>query len=64
MIDAGLSSDIAEKKINDIMETGASTVVTSCQQCVRTITNYVRRNKIPLEVLDLSQLVEKMLIKT
>jgi len=61
MIDAGLSSDIAEKKIKDIVETGASTVLTSCQQCVRAMNTYVRRNKIPLEVLDLSQLVEKVL---
>jgi len=37
-------------------------VVTSCQQCVRTMTSYVRRNRIQLEVLDIVQLVRKALI--
>jgi heterodisulfide reductase subunit D len=61
MIDAKLSTEIAKRKIEEVMNTGAQTVVTSCQQCVRTMMTYVRRNKIPIEVLDITQLVHRAL---
>ena len=63
MIDAKLSAEIAKRKIEEILSTGADAVVTSCQQCVRTMTTYVKRNKIPLEVLDITQLVERALVR-
>ena len=63
MIDAKLSAKIAGRKIEEVMATGAQAVVTSCQQCVRTMTTYVRRNKISLEVLDITQLVHRALRK-
>ena len=61
MIDAGLSKEIARKKIEEVMQTGAQAVVTACQQCVRTMATYVRRNKVPVEVLDITQLVRRAL---
>jgi heterodisulfide reductase subunit D len=61
MIDATLSSEIAKRKIDEVLATGADAVVTSCQQCVRTMTTYVRRNKISLEVLDITQLIHRAL---
>ena len=61
MIDAKLSSEIAKRKIEEVMQTGAQAVVTSCQQCVRTMTTYVRRNKIKLQVMDITMLVHKAL---
>ncbi|MGD8385656.1 MAG: (Fe-S)-binding protein [Desulfobacteraceae bacterium] len=63
MIDAELSKEIAREKIEEVLATGAQAVVTSCQQCVRTMLTYVRRNKIPLEVLDITQLVHRALRK-
>ena len=63
MIDATLSAKIAGEKIEEVLATGAQAVVTSCQQCVRTRTTYVRRNKISLEVLDITQLVHRALRK-
>lgn len=63
MIDAELSSKIAKQKIDETMTTGAEAVITSCQQCVRTMSAYVRRNKIPLEVMDITQLIQRALIK-
>ena len=59
MIDASLSGDIAGDKIREVLETGADAVITACQQCVRTMTTYVRRNKINVDVLDIVQLVHK-----
>ena len=61
MIDAKLASEIAKQKIDEALDTGAQAVVTSCQQCVRTMLTYVRRNKISLEVLDIVQLVHRAL---
>ncbi len=61
MVDAKLSAQIAKRKIEEILSTGADAIITSCQQCVRTMMTYVRRNKISLEVLDITQLVRRAL---
>ena len=61
MVDAKLSGEISKRKIEEILTTGAQAVITSCQQCVRTMTTYVRRNKVDLQVLDVTQLVQKAL---
>lgn len=63
MIDTNLAAEIAKRKIDEVLETGAQAVVTSCQQCVRTMTTYVKRNKVSLEVLDITQLVHRALDK-
>jgi heterodisulfide reductase subunit D len=63
MIDAALSGEIAKRKIEEVLSTGAQAVVTSCQQCLRTMMTYVRRNKVPLEVLDITQLVQQAIKK-
>lgn len=59
MVDAKLSGEIAGAKIEEVRNTGADAVITACQQCVRTMNTFVRRNKIQLEVLDIVQLVQK-----
>ncbi|MEE8397514.1 MAG: (Fe-S)-binding protein [Desulfobacterales bacterium] len=61
MIDADLMANIAEKKVDDIIATGAEAVVTACQQCVRTMTGHVRKNKLPIEVMDITALVHRAL---
>jgi heterodisulfide reductase subunit D len=63
MIDAGLSGEIAKAKIDEVLATGADTVITACQQCVRTMATYARRNKIKLDVMDIVQLVQRALKK-
>lgn len=62
MIDPELSAKIAGDKIAQARATGAQTIVTSCQQCVRTMATFVRRNNIDLAVLDLSQLVRRAMV--
>lgn len=61
MVDAKLAAGIAGQKIDEVISTGAQAVVTSCQQCVRTLTTYVRRNKIAIEVMDITELVYRAL---
>jgi heterodisulfide reductase subunit D len=57
--DSNLSGSVAQKKIEEIRRTGVKTVVTSCQQCVRTIKSQARRQKVDLDVLDITELVTK-----
>jgi len=61
MVDAQLAAEIAKRKVEEALATGAQAIVTSCQQCVRTMLTYVRRNRIPLEVMDIIQLVRRAL---
>jgi heterodisulfide reductase subunit D len=61
MVDPDLAAKIAKAKVDEVLATGARAVVTSCQQCVRTMTSYAKRNKVQLEVLDIVQLVRKAL---
>ncbi|MBT6341651.1 MAG: (Fe-S)-binding protein [Desulfobacula sp.] len=63
MIDTHLSRQIAETKINEVLATGADAVVTACQQCLRTILSYARRNKIKIEVLDIVELIHRSVKK-
>jgi len=57
MVDPDLSGKVAQMKIEEILNTGADMVVTSCQQCVRTIATRARRQKVDLVVKDLTDLV-------
>jgi len=57
MIDPALSAAIAQRKIEEIQRTGAEEVVTSCQQCIRTISGYARKHKIKLKVRDITEVV-------
>lgn len=59
MIDAQLSTEIASDKVADAMGTGAEAIVTSCQQCVRTMLTYAKRNKKPIKVMDITMLVHE-----
>jgi heterodisulfide reductase subunit D len=61
MIDKELNAAISSRKIEQVLATGAQAVVSSCQQCLRTMATYTRRNKLPLEVLDITQLVRRHL---
>ena len=61
MIDASLSANIAGNKMKEVQATGAQAVVTACQQCVRTMTTYAKRNKVPVDVMDIVQLINKAL---
>jgi heterodisulfide reductase subunit D len=57
MIDPELSAAIAERKIQEIQDTAAEVVVTSCQQCIRTISGYARKKEIDLKVMDITEVV-------
>jgi heterodisulfide reductase subunit D len=57
MVDPELSAAIAKRKIEEIERTGAEVVVTSCQQCIRTISGYARKHDINLKVMDITEVI-------
>jgi heterodisulfide reductase subunit D len=59
MVDPELSAALAQEKIKQIQATGAEAVITSCQQCVRTIMTTSRRKKIPMTAMDITEFVLK-----
>jgi len=61
MIDAELSANIAANKMKAVTATGAQAVVSACQQCVRTMTTFAKRNKVPVAVMDITQLLHQAL---
>jgi len=59
MVDPELSAALAQEKINQIQATGTDTVITACQQCVRTILTTARRKEIPISAMDITEFVLK-----
>jgi heterodisulfide reductase subunit D len=57
MVNPDLSARVAQMKLDEIRDTGADMVVSSCQQCLRTITTRARRQKVDLVVKDLTDMV-------
>ena len=57
MVDPELSGKVAQMKVEEVLKTGADMVVSSCQQCLRTIFTRARRQKIDLVVKDLTEIV-------
>jgi len=62
MVNPELSAKVAQMKLDEIADTGADMVVSSCQQCLRTIATRARRQKINLVVKDLTELVAEAMV--
>jgi heterodisulfide reductase subunit D len=62
MVDPELSAKVAQMKLDEVISTGAEMVVSSCQQCLRTMATRARRQKMDLKVKDLTELVAEALI--
>jgi len=57
MVNPELSAKVAQRKLQEIADTKADMVVSSCQQCLRTIATRARRDKVDLVVKDLTELI-------
>jgi len=62
MVNPELSARVARMKLDEISKTGADIVVSSCQQCLRTMATRARRQKSGLMVKDLTELVAEAMI--
>ena len=61
-IDPTLSEAIAARRIAQALDTGAKYLVSACQQCKRTLTGAVRREKARLRVMDITELVARVIL--
>ena len=57
MVDPDLAAAVADRKMAEIEATGAEAVVTSCQQCYRTMATRMRRRNLDLKVFDLTDII-------
>lgn len=58
MSDKNMAEAITRLKLDMIKQTGATTVVTSCQQCKRNISSAARKAKIRIQVQELTEFVK------
>jgi Fe-S oxidoreductase len=58
-----LSLRIAKRKVEEALQSGAETLVTACPSCIRSITMAKNAGKIPLNVLDITQIAWKAMVK-
>lgn len=56
-VNVKLSDSIAKIKAHEIIKTGADIIVTSCQQCVRTIQQALKKENSKIKAMDLTELV-------
>jgi len=61
MVDSDLVSAIAARKIQMALDTGAEIIVTACPQCKRTLMNAARQEKARMWVLDIVELVARIM---
>jgi Fe-S oxidoreductase len=55
--DAELTAAVGHRRIRQAQETGAKVVVSACQQCVRTLAEAARRDRIRVRVMDITEVV-------
>lgn len=55
--DGKLADAIAGRRIREAADTGATIVVSACQQCEQMLEKAARNEKLPLEVMDIAELV-------
>ncbi|MBN2099426.1 MAG: FAD-binding oxidoreductase [Dehalococcoidia bacterium] len=58
-----LSLEIARRKVEEIMSTGAKTAITACPACIRAMSIAKTATKAPVEIIDITQLVWKAMGK-
>jgi len=56
-VDADTAAKIARLRAEEIKATGATIIVSACQQCEQMLTTAIREAKLPVKVMDLSQLI-------
>jgi heterodisulfide reductase subunit D len=57
MMEADVTEHIAERRLAQAVDTGAKAIISSCQQCKRTLLQAARKTKTRIRVLDVTELV-------
>ncbi|MGQ9599984.1 MAG: (Fe-S)-binding protein, partial [Anaerolineae bacterium] len=63
MMEADVTEHIAERRLAQAVDTGASAIISSCQQCKRTLLQAARKTKTRIRVLDVTELVWQVMEK-
>ncbi len=61
MCDVELVDAVAKTRLQQAQETGAQVLLSACQQCKRTLMNAARREKVRMQVLDIVELVARVM---
>ncbi len=61
MTDKDLSAAVAASRIAQAAETEAKYLLSACQQCTRTLAEAARRNKVRVRVMDVAELVARVM---
>ncbi len=56
-VDPDLAAKISDLRVKEIKETGASIIVSACQQCEQMLSAGVRNAGLPIRVMDISELI-------
>lgn len=57
MMEADVTEHIAERRLAQAVATGAEAIISSCQQCKRTLLQAARKTKTRIRILDVTELV-------
>ncbi len=57
MMETAVTDDIAARRLAQAVSTGAEAIISSCQQCKRTLLGAARKTKTRIKILDVTELV-------
>ena len=63
MMEADVTEHIAERRLAQAVGTGAEAIISSCQQCKRTLLQAARKTRTRIKVLDVTELVWQAMAK-
>jgi Fe-S oxidoreductase len=61
IVDESVTADVADRRLSQAQQTGARVILSACQQCKRTLMAASRRKKIRVRVMDLAELVWRVM---
>jgi heterodisulfide reductase subunit D len=61
MVDEGLTATVADRRLRQAQQTGARVLLSTCQQCKRTLMMAARRNRVRMQVMDLAELLVRVM---
>jgi Fe-S oxidoreductase len=61
MVDEGVTAAVADRRLAQAQKTGARVLLSACQQCKRTLMAAARRNRVRMQVMDLAELLARVM---
>ncbi len=61
VVDESVTASVADRRLSQAQRTGAKVILSACQQCKRTLMSAARRSKARVRVMDLAELVWKVI---